>query len=61
MLAEADAPVAASEHAVLFDVYVHELQELHAPLAEGGREPRPIEPGAPGPDRQFRVFDPATA
>lgn len=58
MLAEADAPVVASEQAVLFYVYVHELEELHSRLAEAGLEPGPIEPGAPGPDRQFRISDP---
>jgi hypothetical protein len=58
MLAEADAPVVASEQAVLFYVYAHELAELHTRLAEAGLEPGPIEPGAPGPDREFRVSDP---
>jgi predicted lactoylglutathione lyase len=58
MLAEADAPVVASEQAVLFYVYAHELDELHGRLSEAGLEPGPIEAGAPGPDRQFRISDP---
>jgi predicted lactoylglutathione lyase len=58
MLAEADAALVASEQAVLFYVYAHELEELHSRLAEAGLEPGPIEPGAPGPDRQFRISDP---
>jgi hypothetical protein len=57
MLAEADAPVVASEQAVLFYVYVHKLEELHSRLTEAGLEPGIIESGAPGPDRQFRIFD----
>jgi hypothetical protein len=56
MLAEADAPVIASEQAVFFYVYLHE--ELHTSLAEAGLEPGPIESGAPGPDRQFGISDP---
>jgi predicted lactoylglutathione lyase len=58
MLAEADAPVVDSEQAVLFYVYAHELEELHSRLAKAGLEPGPIKPGAPGPDRQFRIYDP---
>lgn len=58
MLAEADAPVVASEQAVLFYVYAHELEELHSHLSEAGLEPGPIEPGAPGPDRVFSISDP---
>src|SRR3954451_24994290 len=58
MLAEADAPVVASQQAVLFYVYAHELDELHGRLSEGGLEPGTIEAGAPGPDRQFRISDP---
>jgi hypothetical protein len=57
MLAEADAPVAASEQAVVFYVYAHDLEELHRGLADAGLEPS-IEPGAPGPDREFRISDP---
>jgi catechol 2,3-dioxygenase-like lactoylglutathione lyase family enzyme len=58
MLAEADAPVHASEQGVLFYVYAHALEELHSRLAAAGIQPGPIESGAPGPDRQFRLFDP---
>lgn len=58
MLAEADAPVVASEQAVLFYLYAHELEQLHRRLTDAGLEPGPIEPGAPGPDRQFRISDP---
>jgi predicted lactoylglutathione lyase len=58
MLAQSDAPVVASQQAVLFYVYVHELEELHSRLTEAGLKPGPIEPGAPGPDRQFGVSDP---
>jgi hypothetical protein len=58
MLARADGPVDAEQQAVLFYVYAHELEELHGRLAEAGLEPGPIEPGAPGPDRQFRIADP---
>jgi predicted lactoylglutathione lyase len=58
MLAEADVPVVAADQAVLFYVYAHQLEELHNRLAEAGLEPGPIEPGAPGPDRQFRISDP---
>jgi hypothetical protein len=58
MLAEADAPVVASEQAVLFYVYAHALEELHRRLAEAGLDPGPIESGAPGPDRQFGISDP---
>jgi predicted enzyme related to lactoylglutathione lyase len=58
MLAEADAPVDAGEQAVLFYLYAHDLEELHARLAEAGIEPGPIASGAPGPDREFRVSDP---
>jgi hypothetical protein len=58
MLAEAVAPVAASEQAVLFYVYAHDLEELHRRLADAGVAPGAIGPGAPGPDREFRVFDP---
>lgn len=58
MLAQADEPVVASQQAVLFYVYAHELEELHEQLAQAGCEPGPIAPGAPGPDRQFRIDDP---
>jgi predicted enzyme related to lactoylglutathione lyase len=58
MLAEADEPVVASQQAVLFYLYAHDLEQLHGRLAEQGSEPGPIEPGPPGPDRQFRIFDP---
>jgi hypothetical protein len=58
VLARADGPVDAEQQAVLFYVYAHELEELHGRLAEAGLEPGPIEPGAPGPDRQFRLADP---
>lgn len=58
MLAEADAPVVASEQAVLFRVYAHELEELQSQLAKAGFEPGPSEPGAPGPDRLFGISDP---
>jgi hypothetical protein len=58
MLAEADAPVHASEQGVLFYVYAHELNELHRRLAAADLQPGPIESGAPGPDRQFRIRDP---
>ena len=34
------------------------VEELRGRLAEARLEPGPIEAGAPGPDRQFRVFDP---
>jgi hypothetical protein len=47
MLAHADAPVVASEQAVLFYVYAYELEELHSRLAEAGLEPGPIEPERP--------------
>ncbi len=39
-------------------MYAHDLEELHGRLAEAGLEPGPIEPGAPGPDRQLAVYDP---
>jgi catechol 2,3-dioxygenase-like lactoylglutathione lyase family enzyme len=55
MLAEGDAP---AEQAVRFYVYAHNMDELHRRLADAGLEPGPIEPGEPGPDRQFRVADP---
>jgi hypothetical protein len=58
MLAEADEPVVASQQAVLLYIYAHELEHLHARLDEQDLDPGPIEPGAPGPDRQFRIFDP---
>jgi hypothetical protein len=58
MLAEADAPVVASEQAVLFYLYAHDLEELHSRLADARVEPGPIRPGAPGPDREFPVSDP---
>jgi predicted enzyme related to lactoylglutathione lyase len=58
MLAEADAPVDPDAQAVLFYLYAHGLEELHRRLAEAGAEPGPIASGAPGPDREFRVFDP---
>jgi predicted lactoylglutathione lyase len=58
MLAQADEPVVASQQAVLFYVYAHDLEELHEQLAQAGCEPGPIAPGAPGPDRQFRIDDP---
>ncbi len=58
MLAQADAPVRASEQAVLFYVYAHELVQLHDRLVQASLEPGPIEPGAPGPDRQFCIYDP---
>ncbi len=58
MLGEASAPVVASDQAVFFYVYVHELEDLHRQLAAAGLDPGPIEPGAPGPDRQFGISDP---
>jgi catechol 2,3-dioxygenase-like lactoylglutathione lyase family enzyme len=58
MLAEADGPIVASEQAVLFYVYAHDLEQLHSRLAKAGLEPGAIEPGEPGPERQFRVSDP---
>jgi hypothetical protein len=58
MLAEADAPVEAGAQAVLFHLYAHDLEGLHRRLADAGLEPGPIGPGAPGPDREFRVDDP---
>jgi len=58
MLAEADAPVVASQQAVLFYVYAHQLEELHSQLAESGLEQGRIGPGAPGPDREFSIADP---
>jgi hypothetical protein len=58
MLAQADTPVVASQQAVLFYAYAHELEELHRRVAAAGHGPGPIEPGAPGPDRQFGVSDP---
>ena len=41
-----------------FYLYVDDLEELHERLREAGFEPGPISPGAPGPDREFRVYDP---
>jgi hypothetical protein len=41
MLAEADAPVVASEQAVLFYLYAHDLEDLHRRLAEAGSSPGP--------------------
>jgi hypothetical protein len=58
MLAQAEAPVVASEQCVLFYLYAHDLEGLHASLVESGLAPGTIEPGAPGPDRQFRITDP---
>jgi predicted enzyme related to lactoylglutathione lyase len=58
MLAQAEEPVAGSEQAVLFYLYAHDLEALHARLTELGHAPGPIEPGAPGPDREFGVSDP---
>lgn len=58
MLAKADAPVVASEQAVLFYLYAHNMDELRAELAQVGLEPTEVKPGGPGPDREFRVFDP---
>lgn len=43
---------------MLFYLYVHRLEELHARLAAAGYEPGPIGPGAPGPDRESGVSDP---
>jgi predicted enzyme related to lactoylglutathione lyase len=54
MLARADGPVDAGQQAVLFYLYVDDLEGLHARLDGAG----PIEPGAPGPDRQFGIQDP---
>jgi hypothetical protein len=58
MLAQADDPVDASQQAVLFYIYAHELEALHQRLTEAALEPGPIVSGAPGPDRQFRIYDP---
>src|SRR5689334_12980506 len=58
MLARADAPVVASEQAVLFWLYADDLEALHARLTAAGAHPGPIGPGAPGPDREFGLLDP---
>jgi predicted enzyme related to lactoylglutathione lyase len=58
MLAEADEPVDPGGQAVLFYLYAHDLEGLHRRLHEAGLQPEPIVPGAPGPDREFRVDDP---
>jgi ribosomal protein S18 acetylase RimI-like enzyme len=58
MLARADAPVGAGRQAVLFYLYVSDLEGLHARLVAAGARPGPIGPGAPGPDREFRIDDP---
>lgn len=58
MLAEADAPVVAAAQAVFFYLYAHDLEALHGRLAEAGLEPGAIGPGAPGPAREFRIWDP---
>jgi glyoxalase/bleomycin resistance protein/dioxygenase superfamily protein len=58
MLAEAEEPVDPAGQAVLFYAYVHDLEGLHRRLEESGFAPGPIESGAPGPDREFRVDDP---
>jgi hypothetical protein len=58
MLAEADEPVDAGAQAVLFYLYAHDLEGLHRRLDEAGLDPGSIVPGAPGPDREFRVDDP---
>jgi hypothetical protein len=57
MLAEEGEPSIAQE-SVQFYVYAHELEELHTRPQEAGFEPGPIQPGAPGPEREFRVDDP---
>ncbi|MDR3649669.1 MAG: VOC family protein [Acidimicrobiales bacterium] len=58
MLEEAGGPVVAAEQAVQFYVYADDLEELHELFREAGFEPGPIGPGAPGPNREFRVDDP---
>jgi predicted enzyme related to lactoylglutathione lyase len=58
MLAESEEPVPAARHFVLFYLYVHDLDDLHAQLARAGLEPGAIEAGDPGPDRQFSIDDP---
>ena len=58
MLAEASDPVDPEVQGVLFFLYAHDLEELHRSLGEAGLDPGPIVPGAPGPDREFRVLDP---
>jgi hypothetical protein len=50
--------VQANVQAVLFYVYADDPEALHAALAAAGADPGPIRPGAPGPDREFRVLDP---
>jgi predicted lactoylglutathione lyase len=58
MLAESEEPVPAEQQFVLFYLYVHDLDELHAELKQAGLQPGPIESGDPGPDRQFSIDDP---
>ena len=58
LMLEAGGPVAAAEKYVQFYLYVDDLEELHERLREAAFEPGPIHPGAPGPDREFRVDDP---
>ena len=58
MLAEEEVPVPAEQQFVLFYLYAHDLEDLHDRLTEAALEPGPIEPGAPGPDRQFSIDDP---
>lgn len=58
MLARATAPVVASDQAVLFYVYVADVEAFRSRLLEAGIEAGPIRQPFYAPRGEFRVTDP---
>ncbi len=58
MVAKADEPVVASQQAVLFYLYVDDVQAKHAELAAAGITVEPIVERFYNPRGEFRVVDP---
>ncbi|HET8945602.1 MAG TPA: VOC family protein [Candidatus Polarisedimenticolia bacterium] len=58
MLARATSPVVASDQAVLFYVYVADVEAFRAGLLEAGMEAGPIRQPFYAPRGEFRVTDP---
>jgi catechol 2,3-dioxygenase-like lactoylglutathione lyase family enzyme len=58
MVAKADEPVVASQQAVLFYLYVEDVQAKHAELTAAGVAVDPIVPRFYNPRGEFRLLDP---
>ena len=58
MVAQAGCPVVAEDQAVLFYLYVRDLEALRADLVAAGVPAGEIVDGTPGPRRELRLSDP---